>query len=711
VLGFLVGRETGKEWWCWKSLGSDSEITAAQVTDSRPLLKVHYARARHHFLDRPAPPLGCRNAVECSAELRPYRDPAYELQKLEDDVPVQAVPEMRTVASQTPCYRKVDFAAQADPEAVTLAHPSGEENPSIDSGLACFLERVLPRVEYGLTQNECVAVFQDDYAAIEDDDAFVGHQDETGLKENQSFLHHSYTKGRRVNCIDWQPKTSKVVAISLSEAASVSDRAVAYSKVQTSFVVIWSFSDPLQPQVVLEAPDEVAVIRFHPTCSQWLVGGCTNGQVVLWDLSKVQAKAKGRKGDRGDSPTHGGRGGGGDGPPTLRWEQFSRVETGHRRAVSDLGWLPDAQEANFDGHLSRAPGDTGTHQFLTLGADGVLLLWDIRREHVRRDLLRKAQQEAARSADGELPWVPLLKIPLPRPDGGGDVAGLRMQLTPTALDPYRVCCTSEDGELCFVRWAPSEGRRDAPLGAEPAAPDRTTPIQQAVPAHYGPATGVQRHPLADFADYYLTVGDWCFKVWCLGTPEPLVTSPSSLCGMTCARWSPTRPSLVYVGTQDGYLQVWDLLERLHEPALTQSVCPGAVSFLEFRPVGDGRGRFGAQMLAAGDEHGVLHIFEIPRTFIRPHAHEAANTERFLRHEARRVDYFAGRWRTRQLELEQLQAQMEREKLEAPIPGTGDENGAALGEEANPFADDLLFKDALLEFQATLDTGPPTEAFH
>lgn len=53
----------------------------------------------------------------------------------------------------------------------------------------------------------------------------------------------------------------------------------------------------------------------------------------------------------------------------------------------------------------------------------------------------------------------------------------------------------------------------------------------------------------------LRVGDWSFKIWRLGVPQPVVMSPAGSSCFTAARWSPTRPSILYIGTHDGYLQV------------------------------------------------------------------------------------------------------------------------------------------------------------
>ena len=87
----------------------------------------------------------------------------------------------------------------------------------------------------------------------------------------------------------------------------------------------------------------------------------------------------------------------------------------------------------------------------------------------------------------------------------GEVAGLRMQMEGKARDPYRMCCTSEDGEFCVANWAPIEEKKEVPVSMEFGMQDKEgkTPMKQVCQGHYGPATGIHRHPQAELSDYYL----------------------------------------------------------------------------------------------------------------------------------------------------------------------------------------------------------------
>ena len=81
-----------------------------------------------------------------------------------------------------------------------------------------------------------------------------------------------------------------------------------------SLILIWSFIDPIHPQVnlkdyfvivnflfstnlqiLLEAPDDVMCFQFCPTNPNIIVAGCINGQLVLWDISEYEDKLSNAK--------------------------------------------------------------------------------------------------------------------------------------------------------------------------------------------------------------------------------------------------------------------------------------------------------------------------------------------------------------------------------------------------------------------------------
>jgi WD40 repeat protein len=66
-------------------------------------------------------------------------------------------------------------------------------------------------------------------------------------------------------------------------------RALIQGKSFESYVLILNFSDNhiITLNYLLETPIEVTTIEFHPENSNILIGGCLNGQIVVWDITST----------------------------------------------------------------------------------------------------------------------------------------------------------------------------------------------------------------------------------------------------------------------------------------------------------------------------------------------------------------------------------------------------------------------------------------
>ena len=53
-----------------------------------------------------------------------------------------------------------------------------------------------------------------------------------------------------------------------------------------SYIIVWSLYEPIQPQLLLLAPEDIYCFEFNPSDPHIIAGGCNNGQVILWDISK-----------------------------------------------------------------------------------------------------------------------------------------------------------------------------------------------------------------------------------------------------------------------------------------------------------------------------------------------------------------------------------------------------------------------------------------
>lgn len=62
-----------------------------------------------------------------------------------------------------------------------------------------------------------------------------------------------------------------------------------------SYILIWNFADQINPELVLEAPSEVHAFKFHPENKDMIVAGCSNGQVLVYELKEAREQAMLRK--------------------------------------------------------------------------------------------------------------------------------------------------------------------------------------------------------------------------------------------------------------------------------------------------------------------------------------------------------------------------------------------------------------------------------
>ena len=62
--------------------------------------------------------------------------------------------------------------------------------------------------------------------------------------------------------------------------------------VKPNMLLIWSMAHPLFPQLLLRIADDVRKLEWHPVEDEILVGGCSNGQMMIWDIGEYLPKLK-----------------------------------------------------------------------------------------------------------------------------------------------------------------------------------------------------------------------------------------------------------------------------------------------------------------------------------------------------------------------------------------------------------------------------------
>ncbi|KAF6260876.1 WD40-repeat-containing domain protein [Scenedesmus sp. NREL 46B-D3] len=578
--------------------------------------------------DAPAAELWASNAMEA----RPFKDANYDLRSAEAAGGGSAGAR-RTVWLQRQLWRLRHASTRATggrprPGSVQTAAqqlPVEHLEQLLGSqGFAGFLESVIPRLDEALLQNAVADVLTDDLELLADEEGEGlagssssgpnggsraaggggGGRQEHVLTEAQSFTDLTYSKNKVVSAICWVPNRKGVVACACTDPASQTERLASMGRLSPAYILIWNFRDPIHPEYVLESPHEVFCFQYNPANPDIVVGGCYNGQLIVWDTAGLESGRHG-VGAAGGAAAGGGRGGvagsasGAAGwedsageeaaTPVIRHKYMSSVEHSHTSAVADVCWLPgievdrtgkmfpiransagtSAQSLLRSGTLgaaalaSQAAGSSVPRDccfFASIAPDGKVLFWDVRVDK----LLKKGSK---RVDDAELVWKPMHSVHL-LSVAGNDFAGCRFCFDPFRLDSGNFTAGSMDGELLT-------GNLIRPPGED--NPDYTRCV---FAPHAGLLVALCASPF--LPDLLLSVGDWTFRLWQgVESQVPVFTSPYAEEAYTAAAWSPSRPGLLFLATCAGSLHVWDLLDRSHEPSLRISTTSCAITSIAF----------------------------------------------------------------------------------------------------------------------------------
>lgn len=212
-----------------------------------------------------------------------------------------------------------------------------------------------------------------------------------------------------------------------------------------------------------------------------------------------------------------------------------------------------------------------------------------------------------------------------------------------------------------------------------------------LPWCHSPIVSLERSPFFD--DIILSVGDWQFQIWAEGQQTPVFVSGYNTDYYTAGCWSPTRPGVIYLVDQSGQLEIWDLLDRSHEPSIKVTLTSTAIMSMSFNIPGGSTNHASTnyQFLALGDSAGVLHIMELPRNLRRPVVNERKLMRNLMNREMTRVTDAASRQPERLAVTKEAEERVRKareaaeaaakdtaNKDQAPSPAAGGSSMAALG---------------------------------
>mmetsp|Transcript_31809 Transcript_31809/g.69554 ORF Transcript_31809/g.69554 Transcript_31809/m.69554 type:complete len:576 (+) Transcript_31809:126-1853(+) len=232
----------------------------------------------------------------------------------------------------------------------------------------------------------------------------------------------------------------------------------------------------------------------------------------------------------------------------------SAVEVSHYDPVYDVVWLQSK---------------TGT-ECASVSSDGRLLFWDVRKltECVDECQLTDGGKDEPKTLGGvSLEWL--------------QEAGPTKYLVGTEHGIILSCNKKPKKAVEVGTWFGSEERGG-------------------YGKHFGPVYSVKRNPF--HVKFFLTVGDWCAKMWMEELKGPMLQTPYYPSFLSAASWSPTRPGVFFLCRHDGRLDTWDYFYRMNEVSLSQKVSDCALTSLSVQAQGS--------LAAVGDADGVITLLQL-----------------------------------------------------------------------------------------------------
>ncbi|KAG5448486.1 WD repeat-containing protein 63 [Clonorchis sinensis] len=670
----------------WISLGSDKEVMESSIIETRPKVYTIFQRPRREFgapvtfSDRDATDKGASSLVTTIPEK------ANEIPIMEVDKSVSNAQLTSERGTNTDWKYPRNAFTQYTPRVLTAEELQTMYAPG---GPLQDIGKHFPTLKQGLLQNMMYDFLASDFENLAAGDETYDTRADNTFKEFLSFTDLKFSKDKAVTDIQWHPTIKGIVGMSVGERIDYDHRADQSSRIllTSTHIILWSFADPIQPQLLLEAPEDILCFQFNPTDPNIVAGGCFNGMVVLWDIEKHMEdlrKVKARMKAKNKAPLFSFDDTDPNRVPVSPYCAISNIEASHTSPILDLKWVPDHVEINRLGYCLENVS-LKCVQLITSGLNNELLFWDIRPDRSplavdkTRDSILPPRNVPTTFMALDMKWKPLLRVHLYKSEAGGDHAptkfcireaqGDRRILSANAEDrtnptmksstlknkPLQGASTmlyvgTEDGDLVYVDWMPQK---------DPDTGKMQTPKPEFYATqHDGPISYLARSPFEP--SVLLVVGGWTWSIWKEGVNSgPLLESGHAQKPLTGGSWSPTRPSVFFICRADGSLEVWDLLDKTHEPAMVQSVSANALTAISLCNFSK------RQIVAIGDTQGALQLFVVPRRLRSILASELANFNAYIEREVRRREFVLMRWNIREQEKIEQEAERKRQAGIAP----------------------------------------------
>lgn len=371
---------------------------------------------------------------------------------------------------------------------------------------------------------------------------------------------------------------------------------------------------------------EITSFAFHPEHEKIVIGGCLNGQVIVWDTASQEHRiglGRNQKEEAADSAENTQQSG-----CIVKYLEMSLIEKSHKSYVADVAFVPGTVLVDKKNHNKSL-----SEHFVTCSEDGFICIWDTR--HVRIEELR-----AIEASGKKKPWVPYLQLQLFRPDG--DFLGCSRILFQDKQTTTTFWAGSFEGEVIQVDWAVRPVVKEGAEGEESKARAENVIVYYESERSFRPVLVVERSPFFD--DIVMTVHDFYFCIWKTSLPypenvTPIFKSANSVSHNTCGGWSPSRPGVIFI-TRTDTVDIWDFYDQSHKPSISLSLPTASITYFRFQHLPkDKQKKKATQKMSYGEMGtGFFNLCEVPANLSKGDDNEKAVIEEFWNREYSKCKY-------------------------------------------------------------------------
>ncbi|CAL7950780.1 unnamed protein product [Xylocopa violacea] len=481
-------------------------------------------------------------------------------------------------------------------EEETVRSKEDEEKSPKKTPLQLFLEARSQEMIDTIQYNAAVNLHVDDIENLSRPDRGIEASSEAiTFYEEVSLVDFNFTADKSICDVSFHHQFTEYVAIAYVAASNrVSRNEPASVGEFQARVLLWRLNDPLRPQVALQDHREVYSVCFFN--DRLVIGGCSTGQVVVWNVEEYLCN------DRDGKRAKLGSG------SVLRPIIVSDKHRSHCLPVRKIRWIPAKYRIEPNGKLTKSSASCSV-QFLTVSEDGTVAVWRLSPDFdflssddelfqpMLRLTIRSPMDEHSRNVSPLCLCLPSVNFLREREQNSGGTNRLDSK-----QEDYLRCLWIGCAEgLIKCRW---EERSVEVKSAETVDCD----VLSCSYVHDGPVTGITRSPHLE--DILLTVGGQVFAVWNDGYMDSPLFRRKTFSRYTACCWA-NEPGVFLLGSQDGSLEMWDIKNEPNRPIFSQVVSSKSIVHLALfeSSVFDTRG---LKMIGVGDGGGVFRGFKEPQ---------------------------------------------------------------------------------------------------